>query len=35
LEIGTYHRVPSQGSTVGGDDSHFVFARNFWMRTEV
>jgi len=25
LEIGRRHRVPNQGSTVGGDDNHFVF----------
>jgi hypothetical protein len=25
LEIGRSHRVPNRGSTVGGDDSHFVF----------
>jgi len=25
LEIRRSHRVPNQGSTVGGDDSHFVF----------
>jgi hypothetical protein len=24
MEIGTSHRVPNQGGTVGGDDSHFV-----------
>jgi hypothetical protein len=24
LEIARSHRVPNQGSTVGGDDSHFV-----------
>jgi hypothetical protein len=25
LEIGRSHRVPNQGSTVGGHDSHLVF----------
>jgi hypothetical protein len=25
LEIGRSHRVPNQGSTVGGKDGHFVF----------
>jgi len=35
LEIGRSHRVPNQGSTVGGDDSHFTFAINCWMRMEV
>jgi hypothetical protein len=25
LETGRSHRVPNQGSTMGGDDSHFVF----------
>jgi hypothetical protein len=27
LEIGRGHGVPNQGSTVGGDDSHFVFCQ--------
>jgi hypothetical protein len=35
LEIGRSHRLPNQGSTVGGDDSHFCFARYYWVRTEV
>jgi hypothetical protein len=35
LEIERSRRVPNQGNTVSGDDSHFYFARNCWVRTEM